>query len=49
MSELPRLLLEGRRAKDYTALLRHLRGLTPSKLDGDLRAMQVLHFFPSAS
>lgn len=43
MSDLARLLLEGRRAKDYTPLLGYLRGLTPSKLDGELREMQVQH------
>ena len=43
VSDLARLLLEGRRAKDYTPLLGYLRGLTPSKLDGELREMQVQH------
>ncbi len=49
VSDLARLLLEGRRAKDYTPLLSYLRGITPSKLDGELRAMQVQtlpHFEP---
>ena len=41
ISQLARLLREGRRAKDYTPLLGYLRGLTPSRLDGELRAMQV--------
>ncbi|EIE21950.1 WD40 repeat-like protein [Coccomyxa subellipsoidea C-169] len=51
VSDLARLLLEGRRAKDYTPLLSYLRGLSPSKLDGELRAMQVRalpHFEPGS-
>ncbi|BDA46919.1 probable guanine nucleotide-binding protein subunit beta-like protein at C-terminar half [Coccomyxa sp. Obi] len=42
ISQLARLLREGRRAKDYTPLLGYLRGLTPSRLDGELRAMQMI-------
>lgn len=41
LSDLARLLREGRRAKDYSKLLGYLRSLTPSKLDAELRAMQV--------
>jgi len=36
-----RLLREGRRAKDYSKLLGYLRSLAPSKLDAELRDMQV--------
>lgn len=40
-SELTRLLLEGRRAKDYSRLVAYLRDLPPSRLDAELRSMQV--------
>jgi hypothetical protein len=41
VSGLTRLLLEGRRAKDYSRLLSYLRILPPSRLDAELRAMQA--------
>ena len=40
-SGLTRLLLEGRKDKDYSGLLSYLRGLPPSRLDAELRSMQA--------
>jgi hypothetical protein len=40
-SQLTQLLLEGRKAKEYSRLLQYLRDLSPSRLDAELRAMQV--------
>ena len=45
-SELSLLLQQGRRARDYSRLTAYLKGLTPSRLDNELRSMQV---FPPAT
>ena len=41
LSHLSRLLQQGRRAQDYNRLMAYLKGLTPSRLDSELRYMQV--------
>ena len=46
-SELSLLLQQGRRAKDYSSLMAYLKSLTPSRLDSELRYMQVRHLQPS--
>ena len=40
-SELSLLLQQGRKLKDYSRLMAYLKGLTPSRLDNELRCMQV--------
>lgn len=40
-SQLSLLLQQGRRIKDYSRLMAYLKSLTPSRLDGELRSMQV--------
>ena len=35
------LLQQGRAAKDYCRLVAYLKGLTPSRLDSELRSMQA--------
>ena len=35
------LLQQGRKLKDYSRLMAYLKGLTPSRLDSELRFMQV--------
>lgn len=35
------LLQQGRAAKDYCRLVAYLKGLTPSRVDSELRAMQA--------
>ena len=40
-SELSGLLQHGRRAGDYSRLMAYLKGVTPSRLDNELRSMQV--------
>lgn len=42
-SELSLLSRQGRRDKDYSRLMAYLKGLTPSRLDSELRYMQVRH------
>ena len=39
--ELSLLLQQGRRDKDYSRLMSYLKGLNPSRLDSELRYMQV--------
>ena len=48
-SELSLLLQQGRRAKDYSRLMAYLKGLTPSRLDSELRYMQVCPLWPAQS
>ena len=43
-SELSMLLQQGRKLKDYSRLMAYLKGLTPSRLDSELRFMQVCGF-----
>lgn len=43
-SELSMLLQQGRKLKDYSRLMAYLKGLTPSRLDSELRFMQVCSF-----
>ena len=38
------LLQQGRKLKDYSRLMAYLKGLTPSRLDSELRCMQVCSF-----
>ena len=40
-SKLSMLLQQGRKLKDYSRLMAYLKGLTPSRLDSELRFMQV--------
>ena len=40
------LLQQGRAAKDYSRLMAYLKGLTPSRLDSELRSMQARPSFP---
>ena len=46
-SELSLLLQHGRMMKDYSRLMTYLKGLTPSRLDSELRAMQVNYLIES--
>ncbi|CAK0785298.1 hypothetical protein CVIRNUC_008505 [Coccomyxa viridis] len=41
-SELSMLLQQGRKLKDYSRLMAYLKGLTPSRLDSELRFMQLI-------
>ena len=40
-SQLSLLLQQGRRINDYSRLMAYLKSLTPSRLDSELRSMQV--------
>ena len=40
-SQLSLLLQQGRRIDDYSRLMTYLKSLTPSRLDNELRSMQV--------
>ncbi len=48
-SELSLLLQQGRRDMDYGRLMAYLKGLTPSRLDSELRYMQVCRLKPAQS
>ena len=43
-SELSMLLQQCRKLRDYSRLMAYLKGLTPSRLDSELRFMQVCSF-----